>query len=351
MADTSKDLPAPPIEHAHASLGLGFDQYAFTEENGQGEDVFKQPGGSRFSMYTNSNASSANSPIDGDQGFVPSAPYSNTFRNSVNSFASSLASEPPTASVDLTEEEKKRKKRARILQKLVQTEEDFSHDMALARDVWQARARGKEMGEIMAILETHAIVTSRPTSTSSSNLDLHRPIATPDIRLVERKASAPQMQRNSSQNSFRSLKGLVNNLGKPNQERTGPDSGPRAASYGGAPRQRSLSNVQPLPPGAALYAPLRQVDTEMIFGNIEAVASFSGQFAAILREEQSAGDSSPGGAGIGQAFLTMVSSQFISTIKKGNAGSHVFPLSYRAFRQYFLLIALTLAMLCNDGSQ
>lgn len=323
MADTSKELPPPPVELQQGALGLGLgvqssrklsvDQNAVLEDDSGDGDCFKKPSGSRLSAYIGSTLSSSDSPADqrDDHPSLAETAYSNAFRNSVNSLASSLDLEPQTPSADLSEEEKKKIKRARLIQELVQTEEDYARDMALLRDVWLARAKGKEMGEIMALLETYTSGPSRPLSASSSASTLASNIEAPGIRLVERKSSAPQMQRNASQNSFRSFKGLVNSVGKINQERLPSvptrDQGGRAVSYGGAPRQRSLSNVQPLPPGAALYAPMRQVDVDVIFGNVEAVAAFSSQFAVMLREEQSSEENNEGEAGIGQAFLTMVS--------------------------------------------
>jgi hypothetical protein len=324
MADTSKDLPAPPTEHGRVSLGLGLGtdttrrpslhQQALAECDEREEEVFKLPRGSHYRAQRGSNVSSVTSPTDHSEDLesLPSTSYRNSLRDSVNSIASSLNLAPSTPLIELTEDERKQNKRARIIQELVQTEEDFARDMALVRDVWLARARGKEMGEIMSRLEAYPSNPSRPTSVSSSNLDLHRsgPGQVPEIRLVERKASAPQMGRNSSQNSFRSFKGLVNNLSKADKEKTpilsGHEVGTRAASYGGPSRYRSLSNAQPLPPGAALYAPIQRADTDVIFGNIEAVASLSEQFAAILREEQSAEELDGSEAAIGQAFLTMV---------------------------------------------
>lgn len=327
MPDTSKDLPAPPFEHdRRTSLGLGLStdtarrpslqQQVLAEDDERDEDVFKLPRGSHSGAQRGSVVSSVTSPTGHSEGreSPTSTSYRNSFHESVNSLASSLDLAPATPSIELTEDERKQNKRARIIQELVQTEEDFARDMALVRDVWLARARGKEMGEIIARLETYLSSTSRPTSVSSSNLGIHRLGAgqIPEIRLVERKSSAPQMmERNSSQNSFRSLKGMVNNLSKPDKEKTSnlsnTDSGTRNASQGGFSRYRSLSNAQPLPPGAALYAPLRQADTDVIFGNIEAVASLSEQFAAILREEQNAEELDGSEADIGQAFLTMVS--------------------------------------------
>lgn len=324
MADTSKDLPAPPDEPKQGELGLGLgmessrrlslNQYAVVEDAGENDDTFIQPAASRFSAYSASTFSGADSPTEQSRDSLSLAEtaYSNAFRNSVNSLASSLDLAPQTTTKGMTEDEKKKVKRAKIIEELVQTEEDYARDMALLRDVWLARARGKEMGEIMALLESYTWGASRPLSTSSSISNLVNNAEAPGIRLVERKSSAPQMQRNASQTSFRSFKGLVNSVGKNNQEKLPSvptrDHGGRAASYSGAPRQRSLSNVQPLPPGAALYAPMRQVDVEVIFGNIEAVAAFSSQFAIILREEQSSEENGKGEARIGQAFLTMVSS-------------------------------------------
>lgn len=321
--DTSKDLPQPPTEEeGEPSIGLGLplpsdsrrpsvDQYAIVEETE--EEIFKHPAFSRFSMYTDSLASSANSPTDpsADQASLPSTPYSDPFRASVNSFSSSLNLIPPTPSIGMSDDEKMSQRRRRVIQELVQTEEDFARDMALVRDVWLARARGKEMGEIMATLENYASSSSRPISSASSTLGSNTEGA--GIRIVERKSSAPQMQRNSSQNSFKALKGLVNNLSaRPSEEKvhfpTGRQAGNRAASYSSTPRQRSTSNAQALPPGAALYAPLRQADTDIIFGNVEAVASFSSQLAALLAEAQSSEETEGGGGSrIGQTFLTMVS--------------------------------------------
>ncbi|KAK9899428.1 hypothetical protein P389DRAFT_168401 [Cystobasidium minutum MCA 4210] len=318
-ADTSKELPLPPpTDEAHAPLGLGLpmpadsrrtsiDQYAVVAEADEAE-VFKQPIFSRFSMYTDSVASSANSPTDpsGDQASLPPTPYSNAFRASVNSLSSSLNIAPPTPSINMSEDEKRLHKRGRIIQELVQTEEDFARDMALVRDVWLARAKGKEMGEIMSTLDNYTPNASRPISSSSSNFNLPQ-ASQASIRLVERKSSAPQMQRNSSQGSYRSLKGLVNNLSsRPNQDKvpaaSGGESRSRAASYSGTPRQRSISNVQALPPGAALYAPIRQADTEVIFGNVEAVAAFSSHMASLLREAQHSEEEGKE-HGIGQTFM------------------------------------------------
>lgn len=327
IPDTSKELPPPPPDDSQGTYGLGLplpadsrrtsiDQYAVAEEAGEEEEVFKHPSYSRFSMYSESVVSSADSPIDatGDPALAASTAYSNAFRASVNSLSSSLNFAPVTPSLDLTEEEKRQHKRKRIIQELVQTEEDFARDMALVRDVWLARARGREMGDIMATLETYASKASRPASSSSLNVNLPMMDQPPDsagIRLVERKSSAPQMQRNSSQNSYKSLIGLVSNLsGRPSQEKfpstSSKEVGSRAASYSGTPRQRSLSNVQPLPPGAALYAPLRQVDTDLIFGNVEAIASFSSQMAGLLREAQQSEEVGRE-IGIGQTFMATVS--------------------------------------------
>lgn len=363
MADTSKDLPEQPREEEHASLGLGFplkdsrtpifDHYSLTEEDKEDEEVFKQPGTSRYSMFNGSSVSSAHSPTDeiGEHRALPPTPYSSTFRNSVNSLTSSLNLPQTTPSDNLSEEEKKQYKRARIIHELVQTEEDFSRDMALVRDVWLARARGKEMGEIMATLEAQ-MSRSRPISSTSSNLAMPKNSEAGDqtsgIRLVERKASAPQMQRNTSQSSFNSFKDRVTSLGKSVPDKS---SSVRAASYGGAPRQRSLSNVQPLPPGAALYAPMRQLDAEIIFGNIEAVASFSSQFAAILSEEQTDEESGRREAGIGQAFLAMVCFVcLLLLVSIKTTDSHHCFASCRVSRQFTLSTVHISGTRCNGGS-
>lgn len=53
-----------------------------------------------------------------------------------------------------TPQDKMLRTRTKTIQELIETERSFAQDMAITRDIWLARARGRELGEIMAALQT-----------------------------------------------------------------------------------------------------------------------------------------------------------------------------------------------------
>lgn len=263
--------------------------------------------------------------------------------DSVSETASSLAFVlSPNAGNGISEEEKQELRRQRTITELVETESTFAQDMAVARDVWLARAKGKELGEIIAMLQVGEWVlqqdnpseyAARQRSISHSEGRSPLPGSTPIFSERQSGVSAPTMVKNASATSLRSLNRLTSGLSLPKPSssssrklsgdldklpaslsRSTPASsasGSGASNLNGSRMTTAALHIRKRPTsevmtaGSALVAPLSVADCRVIFINLEDVAAFSETFLAVL---QACGEEGETKDTYGEAFLSMVSS-------------------------------------------
>ena len=299
-----------------------------------------------------------------DENSLPPTPSSEHYPGSLSSRSLASDSDSIVSGIDLaaeTEQEtaalaslspadKAAHKRVKTIEELVETEKAFALDVAILRDVWMARAQGKELAEIMTMLRNRASTDndgaseagdSPSSSTTPHFARLSLSGAQPAVSNVHHLAVAPSMRKQSSQTSNRSLKGFTNPFGgssssgtrTPSQGRLSQSVGASSnstvnkldVSKSGAGRPSTISLSSSLGRasptigksgsrntsiGSALMAPMHASDIRTIFINIDQIAGFTETFINVLEESgnryDEAGDLQSADT-YGAAFLAMVS--------------------------------------------
>ena len=308
-----------------------------------------------------------------DENSLPPTPSSEHYPGSLSSRSLASDSDSIVSGIDLaaeTEQEtaalaslspadKAAHKRFRTIEELVETEKAFALDVAVLRDVWMARAQGKELAEIMVTLRDRTSIApaqlnpepdnereseagdSPMSSTTPHFARLSVSGIQPAAGKVHHLAVAPSMRKQSSQTSNRSLKGFTNPFGSSGSSGTRtPSQGRLSQSVGassnssihrldvakiGAGRPSTISLSSSLGRasptigksasrntsiGSALIAPMNASDIRAIFINIDQIAGFTETFINVLEESGNRYDETgnlQGADTYGAAFLAMVS--------------------------------------------
>ena len=282
---------------------------------------------------------------------LPPTPTSGGFQSSVLSLALTTDDETCSLAIRPADDDtagtiKRDQKRQRIVEELIETEKIFSRDMAVIRDIWLARAKGTELGEIMTALalqdwnsppspraDTPSI---REGEVKESPLTVSRPSF--DRQNTNRSISSfdtparPMLLRHESAGSLRSMKGFTNPFAGRSLSVRPPPATPQDGDFLGglrtpsSPGRSSVTSIarapRPSPAngfqrplsmatssnGVALNAAISAADVKIIFNNVEQVAEFSASFLVILRSAVTKDvEGSQEYDKLGEAFLSAVS--------------------------------------------